>query len=221
MRVALLLPLFFLISCASGPERNIASTEIIIYGDVDSSLSSVKPFPDTGHPDIHHFYLELRNSKKKLIDVELREIVIKEDKKILTSHLRRISLGRYEVEIDKENLDIKNLKFAVQKKSVKHKLLSFKKPVQMHSSMVILSNEAHRLTIRLTLKDKNASLVQVQILPDVVFMGSGDLSTPKMVKTGIWEFHLDYPDENQIFYLSVRANGVLLEKLLRYQHVEK
>jgi len=221
MRLALLLSLFFVMSCASGPARDVASTQAISFGEVDAKRSSIKLFSGTGHPDLHHFYLEFRNTQKALVDVELQDIAVKEGKKILTSHVRRISLGRYEVEIDKENLNFHSLKFFVKKKTLKHQLVSFKKPVQKNSSIVIVSNEFYRLKARLTLKDKDDSLVVVQHEPDIIFMGMGEISIPKMVKNGVWEFEIAYPDENQIIYLSVRANGVLLEKLFRFQHVEK
>ena len=221
MRLALLLSLFFVMSCASGPARNVASTQAISFGEVDAKRSTIKLFSNSGHPDLHQFYLEFRNTQKALVDVELHDIVVKDAKKILTSHIRRISLGRYEVEIDKENLNFKNLKFVVQKKTLKHQLVSLKKPVQKNSSIVIVSNEFYHLKARLTLKDKDDSLVVVQHEPDIVFTGMGEISIPKMVKNGVWEFEIAYPDENQIIYLSVRANGVLLEKLFRFQHVEK
>ena len=221
MRLAILLSLFFVMSCASRPARNVASTQAISFGEVDAKRSTIKLFSGTGHSDLHQFYLEFRNTQKALVDVELHDIVVKDAKKILTSHVRRISLGRYKVEIDKESLNFSTLKFFVQKKILKHQLVSFKKPVQENSSIVIVSNEFYHLKARLTLKDKDGSLVVVQHEPDIVFMGIGEISIPKMVKNGVWEFEIAYPDENQIIDLSVRANGVLLDKIFRFQHVEK
>jgi len=222
MKLAILLPLFFLISCASGPpERNIASEEFVVLGEANTQLSIVKFFSDAGHPDIHHFYLELRNTKKELVDVELKEIEAREAKKKLNTYIRRISLGKYEIEIDKENLNFNKLKFLIQTKALKHKLVGLAKPVQKNSSMVIVSNEHHRLKMRLTLKDKNSTAVDVKQDPEIIFTGLGEASTPKMVKKGVWEFEIIYPEDNQIIYLSVRANGVLLDQVFRFQYVEK
>ena len=191
------------------------------FGDVDIKSSQVKMYSNSGHPDLHHFYLELRNSHKELVDVELRDIVIKEGKKIPSTYIRRISLGRYEIEIDKQDLSFKSLKFAIQTKTLKHQLVRLKKPVLEYSSISILSNEHHLMKARLILKDKKGSGIQVQHEPEIIFTGIGEVSPIKMIKKGVWEFEISYIDANQIMYLSVRANGVLLEKLLRYQHVEK
>jgi hypothetical protein len=51
--------------------------------------------------------------------------------------------------------------------------------------------------------------------------GVEELSVPQMVTSGVWEVIVTYPDMNQILHLSVRANGVLLERIFRFQHVEK
>lgn len=190
-------------------------------GEVDIKLSKVKIYSDSGHPDLHHFYLEIRNSGKMLVDVELRDIVIKEGRKPLNIYIRRISVGRYEVEVDKPNLNFSALKFTIQEKPLKHQLVRLKKPVRENSSIVIISNENHRFKARLTLKDKNGSSFEVPHIPEIIFAGIGDVSELKSVRPGVWEFEIIYPEDNQIIYLSVRANGVLLYKLLRYQHVEK
>lgn len=222
MRAALLFLIPFLFSCASGPERTIASNSPIVLGEVVPAESVVKRFSNSSlHPDLHYFYLELKSGPKKLVDVELNEIEIKESGKRISSKIRRISLGRYEIEIDQDNLDYKKLKFLVQKKSLKHQLVALRKPVKQHSSMKVLSNENNRLKVRLILKDKAGSMVEVQQFPEIVLEGTGEVSDMVMVKPGIWEIEIGYPEENVILYLSARANGVLLERLYRFQHVEK
>ncbi|MBA2403776.1 MAG: hypothetical protein H0V66_03315 [Bdellovibrionales bacterium] len=222
MRICLISALIFLLSCASVPERHIASEEPITFGEVDANPSVVKLFPThSGHPDLHHFFLELKNSKQKLIDVELKDIVLEEANRVQTTHIRRISLGRYEIEINKDNIDFKTLKFLVQKKLIKHQLVPLKKPVRKHSSVVILTNEDNHLTARLGLKDKNGASVDLQANPEIILEGLGEVSELKMIKSGVWEFVISYPEDNQVFYISVRANGVLVERLFRFQHVEK
>lgn len=154
-----------------------------------------------------------------MIDVELADISIKNNDKVVTSHIRRISRGRYEVEVGKGKF--KGLKFLVQNKSIKHELVIFKNPIRNKSSLVIISDENYCMKARLILKDKNDAALEVQQPPEIIFMGLGSVTEPVMVETGVWEFDIEYPEENQIIYISARVNGVLLEKLLRFQHVEK
>jgi len=223
MKATLLLSIFFLISCASGPERKIASVETpIIFGEVDTKHSHVRLFPtSTGQPELHHFFLELRNAKKDLVDVALEDMNLREFNKKKNTLIRRISLGRYEIEVNKDHLEFNTLKFLVQRKTIKHKFVPFRKPIRTHSAIVFVINEHHRIKARLILKDKLDSEVEVEGKPEVIFEGLAEVSVPKMVKTGLWEFDIAYPEVNQIIYLSVRANGVLLDRLYRFQHVEK
>ena len=220
MRIVLLLSLFSLISCALRPGRNIASVTPIVFAEIEAKECLVKLFPrEVSRPNILQFYLELRNSSKALVDVELQEILAKDNHKILSSHIRRISKGRYEVEVRKAKF--KGLKFLVQNHSIKHQVVIYKNAVRKKSSIIILEDENYRMKARLILKDKNDAALEVQQPPEIIFMGLGSVTEPVMVETGVWEFDIEYPEENQIIYISARVNGVLLERLLRFQHVEK
>jgi hypothetical protein len=220
MRIILLLSLISFISCALRPGRNIASVTPIVFAEIEAKECLVKMFPrEVGRPNILQFYLELRNITKDLVDVELKEILVKDNKKILSGHIRRISKGRYEVEVRKSKF--KALKFLVQNHSIKHQVVIYKNAVRKKSSIVILSDENYRMKARLILKDKNDAALEVQRDPEIIFMGLGSVTQPVMIETGVWEFDIEYPEENQIIYISARVNGVLLERLLRFQHVEK
>jgi len=222
MRNLLLLTLFFVFSCAFAPERKIASIEVIAFGNINADHSLVQLFPNRiDHPDLDHFYLELRDSNKALVDVDLGDIALKVNKQIPSTYIRRISIGRYEVEVSDHISHFKNLKFVVQNKIIKHAIVNKQKPTKTYSSIIVISDNNYKMNLRLTLKDEKDSLVKVDAAPDIILNGDGNISMPQMVKSGIWEIEVSYPEMNQIMYFSIRANGVLLEKLLRYQHIEK
>jgi hypothetical protein len=75
--------------------------------------------------------------------------------------------------------------------------------------------------LRLTLRDRRNLPVEMQQSPEIILEGIGEVSGLKMVKAGVWEFTISYPEVNQILYVSLRANGVKIERLFRFQHVEK
>ena len=168
-----------------------------------------------------HFYLELKSPSKTLVDVNPKDIVIKKSMKILTTDVQRLSIGKYKVVVKAEVLNVKSLKFLVQKKSLKHQLVTLKKPARKNSSFKLVSNHDGRLKVRLTLKDKRGSLIELEHLPEIILEGLGDVSEINVVKPGVWDVDIVYPEDNQILYLSVRANGVLFERFFRHQHIEK
>ena len=213
MRFLFILPLFFLLACATKVERYIASDPQIIFGDVNASRSKVGLFSETS------FYLELRDSNKALIDVDLKDIQLRDHKDQLDSRVKRLGKGKYVLNISEDIIDLSKIKFYVQKKIIAHKLVAPHKPVRANSRLELISNGDYVLRFRITLRDKNSSPVEQQ--PDIILEGLGDVSEIKQVKNGVWEFSLAYPEENQILYISIRANGILLERLYRFQHVEK
>jgi len=222
MRNFLLILQLFAFSCAFMPERKIASIEVISFGSIDSQHSSVRLFPSRGgHPDLHFFHLELRDSHKKLTDVALEDIALKVSSKIPSIYIRRISKGKYEIQLADYVSNLKKITFKVQSKTIKTDFQFIQKPSNSNSSMRIVSNNQNILKLTLTLKDEKNSPIKLDATPDVIFEGTGTISMPQMVKLGVWELEVSYPEMNQIMYFSIRANGVLLERLLRYQHIEK
>lgn len=222
MKGLLLLSLFFVVSCSGLPERRLASQELIILGNADHKNSLVKVFPMrqvTDHE--HHFYLELRDTKKKLVDIDHDEIELKLKKENLEMKIERISLGKYEIQVHREIIDYSQLNFSVQGMGIKHTLVSPQKPDKKKSSVSIITNQNHIITLQINLKDKQGNVLVSQLPPEIILEGSGQLSPIEKLSPGKWEFSVQYPDENQIFYISVRANGVLLERVFRLQHIEK
>jgi hypothetical protein len=222
MRTVLLLSLFLLTACASRPDRFIASSEPVAIAEIDAKRSMVKLFTsDSGQPDLNYFYFELRDSKKALVDVELKDIVIQESEINLHTRVRRISLGRYEAAVEKDLSDMTKVKFLIQNKKLAHKLVNLQKPNKKQSTLVLLSDSNNDLSLRLTLRDRRNLPVEMQQSPEIILEGIGEVSGLKMVKAGVWEFTISYPEVNQILYVSLRANGVKIERLFRFQHVEK
>ena len=87
----------------------------------------------------------------------------------------------------------------------------------------MLSNSRHRVKFRLTLADKQGKGVEIPTIPEIIVEpgSSGDVENLEHIKEGVWEFTVHYPEHNIIMYINVRAHGVYLEKLYRFQHVEK
>jgi hypothetical protein len=222
MKNILFLSFILFSSCASYREQNNPSAAPIVLGQVDPKLSSVKLFSnDQEDSDDLHFYVELRSAPKTLVDVNPKDIVIKKSKTILTADVQRLSIGKYKVTVKNEEQNLKSLKFSVKKKYLKHQLVTLKKPTRKNSSFKLVSNLDGRLKLRLTLKDKHGSMVELQHLPEIILEGLCEVSQIKIVKPGVWDVEIVYPEENQILYLSVRASGVQIERFFRYQHIEK
>jgi hypothetical protein len=221
MRLLLLIQLIFLVSCATLPDRYIASEENYTTGNIVASESSVKLLPPKlDNHELLSFYLLLK-ADQKLVDVDLEDIILKHKKKIVKTKVRRISQGKYEVIVHSEITDISSMQFLVQNKKIQHKLKVFTKPSKNHSKISIVSNERHVLRLQLELGDKNGSAFQVESGPEIILEGIGQVVDLAPVGSGIWEFSIEYPEVNQVFYFSIRVNGVLLERIFRYQHVEK
>jgi hypothetical protein len=77
------------------------------------------------------------------------------------------------------------------------------------------------MVLELTLSDKKGSFVELLQMPEIMIEGNGLISDLGLVRKGVWRFRVNYSDDNHIMYFSVRGNGVYLERLLRFQHIEK
>jgi len=173
MRVLLLSVLIFGLSCASNPQRQLASIEPIVEGKVDQRLSGISSFlSDQENPSSLLFYMDLKS-------------------------------------------------FSVQDKTLKHKVRTIQRPSKSKSKFLIISNKNHELVVQLFLKDKKGNFVDLQYSPEIMIEGAGTLNDLVMVKNGLWQFRVTFSEDNHILYFSVRANGVYLERLLRFQHLEK
>jgi hypothetical protein len=222
MRVLPIVPLFMLLSCASRPERNVASEVAVLFGHVDTNQSLVKLFPvESDGAKSSYFYLELRDGEKKLVDVELRDIMVRNRREELEAKIQRISEGKYEIHVLKEIFRLKQIQFLVQNKRLKFSLVNLQKPSRENSKILILSNVDHQLKLKIILRDKHGHPLDMPQAPELLIEGNGVISELEPIEKGIWHLSLTYPDDNQIFYFSLRANGVYLERLLRFQHLEK
>lgn len=218
----ILFHLLLLVSCATQPQRQIASEQVIVLGEVNASKSKIKLHQtNLSQNDYFHFYLELRDARSKLVDVDLKDIRVRNQKNQLDSFVKRLSKGRYEVTIPESLADLSKIKFFVQKKVLPHKLVANQKPVRAHSKLELISQGDHVVHLRLTLRDKASLPLETELFPDIILEGLAEVSELRLIKKGVWEFSLAYPEQNQIFYLSIRANEVLLERLFRFQHLEK
>ncbi len=212
----------FLVACAELPVRLPATISTELYGDVDHSYSVVKTFPkDQEQEGEQSFYLELRNKERQFVDVKFEQIIVKSPVANLNFYLQRLGRGRYEVKMNQEDLEFKNLRFEVQNKEIKHSLTRLPRPSKKHSQLKIVANPEYSLWLELNLKDLKGHPLDLNYLPEVMIEGEAVTSDIRRIKKGTWHIHLSYPDDNLILYFSVRANGVKLERLLRFQHVEK
>lgn len=205
-------------SCSSHPGRVPTSTESpISLGDISSDHSLVAKYPSVSE---QVFYLELRSSDRALVDVDAKDVQLLYQGKNVKFTLQRLGQGRYSLEPLNPLEDISKWIFKVQKKTLKNTLIALKKPSRL-SHIKLVSNENYVLHLQLTLLDKkNKPLVSTQV-PDIILEGLGEISDLESRGNGVWVFNVKYPEENQVFYLSIRVHGILLERLFRHQHVEK
>jgi len=212
----------FLMACADVPVRLPATISTELYGDVDHSYSVVKTFPKDQEQDLDQsFYLELRNKERQFVDVNFDQIIVKSPAESLNFSLQRLGRGRYEIKINQEDLEFKNLRFEVQNKEIKHSLNRLSRPSKKHSQLKIIANPEYSLLLELNLRDLKGNPLDLNYYPEVMVEGEAVMSDIRRIKKGTWHIQMTYSEGNQILYFSVRANGVKLERLLRFQHVEK
>jgi len=214
---------------AGSPDREVAAvTELSLnYGDIDHKKSSVKLFPPEfeGGYYKYYFYVELKDQQNKFVDCDPGEIVLKNDKGALVNfELERLFTGRYYVIVEAPKQIVpKNIHFSVRDKPIQEKfrLVLQGPPVLEKSGIRMLVKENHQVTMQLILKDANGRPATLGAGPEVILEGDGFLGDVVQMKDGIWEFTINYSEQNHIMYISVRAQGVYFHNLYRFQHVEK
>ncbi len=227
MRPFLIALILVMTGCASAPEkpvRKIASVkETPVY---DHKKSQVQIFPAVSADDSiwYYFYVETRNSKGGYIHVDLKDIEVRTHKgKKIPFRFEQVLGGRYYITLEKTS-DFSSAELDVLVKGVPLKeqfKLSMRHPDKSKSTIKIVKNEQNKLTFQLRLADKLNQPVEIADKPEIILEGIGNIEDLKHVSEGTWEFSIIYPDENQIMYFSVRAMGVYLSNIYRYQHVEK
>ncbi len=224
MKLIILLIINFIFgACSSLPERNIASMDEFFIGEIEPVNSHLLIYPydlnpvDTGIL----FKLNLKNNDKKYVDVDSSDIKITYKKKKIDFALTRLAKGQYTVEISDEQLEVTQLKFKIQGKTLKNEIIKKKKPNKLYSRLRILEVRDHEVVLELVLRDKNGHKIESLDTPEIIVEGESAIEDLKMERKGTWVFRMVYPDLSQIFYISVKANGSHLERILRYHYVHK
>ena len=223
MRIGLFFLILTFFGCAEAPLRHPASETIIRIGEVSRAHSLVQLFPTSeGDTLTYNFYLQLKNEKSEYVDCDPSEIILKTKKnRPVPFKLERLLTGRYYLILNKSQ-GLKDIDFFVKGIELKEKFnLNLRKPDKKFTSITIAQKDDGKVVFRLKLADKTNKPVVLLNEPEIVLEGRGEIEGVRYIQEGIWEFTLVYPEENQIIYLSVRAQGVYLTNLLRYQHIEK
>ena len=225
MRLPFFLSLFILFGCSSKPaDRRPASVIEIVNHSVDPSTSKVQIFPAQANQDgvWYYFYVQLKNTEGQFIDSDEIELKTNSGENI-EFQLERTLPGKYYIIIKKRaGLSSAQLNLFVQGKPLREEFkLSFDYPSRKKSKIVLVEKSLHQNTYRLHLQNENGEHVAIKEKPEIYLEGLGVVEEPHLISDGVWEFSVTYPEQNTIMYFSVRAMGVFLPKLFRYQHVEK
>lgn len=218
MKALLLLTLLMNLACTTMPDRQIASDDVVALGEIDPGRSSLKLFPSN---DEQLFVLELRDKDKRRVDIESSDLELREGHKLHKLNLRRLNKGHYLFVTHKPIVNYSKVELKVQNKKLAHNLTTAIKTKIAQSRLEIVEQRDHEILVRLTLKDASGRGIASTQDPEIILEGMGELSRPEPSQDGSWEFRVHYPEMNQILYLSVRSNGLLLERILRFHHVEK
>ena len=166
------------------------------------------------------FLLQTKNALSENIEISFTDVIIRNTQnKIIPFQLEWAGSGKYYLlPVSNE----KELEIAIQGKVIgKKSKVNFRKPDKNHSALSVVSRGDHTLLMRLKLADKNNRPIDSDEVPEILVEGEGSIEELKAVENGLWEFNLVYPEHNVIIYLSIRSHESLLDRLYRFQHVEK
>lgn len=224
MKIGLFALIFLIYGCAEAPlRRHPASETIIRIGNISRAHSLVQLFPSSeGDSLTYYFYLQLKNEKSEYVDCDPSEVTLKnKQNKPIPFKLERLLTGRYYLIINKSQ-GLKDIDFYVRGLPLKEKFnLNLAQPDKRFTTIAIKDKGEGKIVFHLKLADKTNKPVVLLNEPEIVFEGRGQIDHLRYIQEGIWEFTVIYPEDNQIMYFSVRAQGVYLTNLLRYQHIEK
>jgi hypothetical protein len=215
----------FLVACSHG--RKISSVDDpYVMGKVSRKLSQVSLYPPEKVGDLfrYYFFVQIKNAQNNHIDCDTDALKLKSvDGKDLPYTLDRILHGRYYLILEQtENNYQKQVNVELEGKLLKEKFyLSMGTPDPNYSSLKITERGDHEITLELKLKDSKNKALDAHVVPEIVLDGLGSVEEVKYVKAGIWHVRVTYPEHNQIIYFSVRASGTKLERMLRFQHIDK
>lgn len=230
MRALSILLLILLASCASPPKKirrpASAPIKVLVPAELDLKKSMVQIFPAIAADNgiWYFFYVQLKDSRGNYIDCEPSEIELKTHKGASVAFkYQKILTGRYYLTLEKTaEISSAQMDFFVKGKALKEQFqLSMRLPDKSKTTIKLLRNERNVISFQLRLADKDNQPVETPDQPEILLEGEGHVEEMRHISEGVWEFSVIYPEENQIMYFSVRAHGVFLGKLFRYQHVEK
>jgi hypothetical protein len=227
MRFELLI-LFIVLACShQSPYRRVAQdlSEFRV-GEVSFKRSLVQVFPSDTENNFVSYYLfvQLKDSEGRFVDAERREFSLRTHTgEEINFKFERVLPGRYYLTLEKEeSRHWKKLNLYLQDKPLKEQFkVQMVKASETYSKMTKVKNSDNRLVLRLNLRDQHNKPLELPEPPEIFLEGDGEM--PGIIHTGegVWEFTIIYPNHNQIIYVSARANGFLLKRLYRYQHIEK
>jgi hypothetical protein len=223
--LSLILILMVFVSCAHEPTRGPASIDTdFFYADLSLHKSIVKIFPPTIDAGGFHyyFYLQIKNEAGKYVDIDEREVEIRESKRKVNFKLERQLRGRYYVKIDTSKA-IKDAHVFIAGKQLPDQFkLSLARADKKMSKLKLLYKKRHRARFQLLIADSKGKGIEIPTLPEIIVEpgGSGEIEDLVHIKEGVWEFTMSYPEHNIVMYINVRAHGVYLDHLYRFQHVE-
>jgi hypothetical protein len=198
-----------------------------LYGKIEQQLSSIRLFPGeeiaAGYSR-YFIYLELRNAQNQYVDFDLNEISLRTAAKVeIHFKVDRLSRGRYYLIIEaSDELASKKLDLSINDQTFyRNFTLFFLRPDPRTSFIHIVESGNNSMKMKLFLSDSNGSPVELPGDPELIIEGQALIEGVKRIKKGVWEFELIYPERNEIFYISVRANGVNLRHMFRMHYVQK
>lgn len=227
MRPLLIVLTFLIAACASDPEkqvRKIASMSRPAIYDHTKSLVNIFPAVSADESIWYYFYVQTKDTYGRFIQIDMNDIVIKTRKgKKISFKVEQLLQGRYYLTLEKtSDFSSAELDIFVRGKALKEQFkLNMRRPDKKNSSIKLIKNSQNTLVFRLRLADKKNQPVEIPDKPEIILEGIGNVEDLRHVSEGTWEFSIIYPEQNQIMYFSVRAMGVYLSNLFRYQHVEK
>jgi len=227
MRLELLLLLLALGCSHPEPYRRIAEDlNEFRGGEVSFKKSMVQVFPSDQKDEIASYYLfvQLKDSEGRFVDAEKREFSLKTISGVEVDFMfERVLPGRYYLMIEREEgHHWQELNLFLHDKPLKEQFkVQMAKASRTHSKISKITNSHSRLILRLHLRDRQNKALELPEGPEIFLEGEGQVQEVIHTAEGVWEFSIVYPNENQIIYVSVRANGVYLRRLYRYQHIEK
>lgn len=227
MKLLLFISLFLLMACAhEDVVRTPASdAETMEYGDFDPAKSSVKMFPPQieGKLVRHFYYVELKDQHSRYIDRDLHEFEIREGKLNLSLTVKRVLRGRfYLIHETEKNLEAKSLDFYVGKLKLRENFRTGLRPAHpAHTTMKVLKKTRSTVKLQLLLKDRDGRPVETPEAPEIIPDAEVQIEKLEHMGNGNWQVTLKYPGGNQLFYISVRSQGVYFKNLFRFQYVDK